>query len=59
LELARQKQLPPYCICHDSTLKQIAQIAPRNLEALEMVKGMGGKKVEHVWRGDSGSAWGE
>jgi ATP-dependent DNA helicase RecQ len=46
LELARQKQLPPYCICHDSTLKQIAAIAPRNLEALEKVKGMGGKKME-------------
>src|SRR5258706_591743 len=46
LELARQKQLPPYCICHDSTLKQIAQIAPRNLEALEMVKGMGKRTVE-------------
>jgi len=46
LELARQKQLPPYCICHDSTLKQIAQVAPRNLEALEMVKGMGKRTVE-------------
>jgi ATP-dependent DNA helicase RecQ len=46
LALARQKQLPPYCICHDSTLKQIAQTAPRNLHSLEMVKGMGPKKVE-------------
>jgi len=46
LELARQRQLPPYCICHDSTLKQIAQIVPRNLEALEMVKGMGKRTVE-------------
>ncbi|MGE5608526.1 MAG: RecQ family ATP-dependent DNA helicase [Bacillota bacterium] len=45
LELARQRQLPPYCICHDSTLKQIALSAPRNLQALEMIKGMGPNKV--------------
>ena len=50
LELARQKQLPPYCICHDSTLKQIAQVAPRNLEELEMVKGMGRRTVEMYGR---------
>ena len=46
LKLARERQLPPYCICHDTTLKQIAQTAPRNLHSLEMVKGMGPKKVE-------------
>jgi len=45
LELARQKQLPPYCICHDSTLKLIAHACPRNLESLEMIKGMGPNKV--------------
>ncbi|HEV8292282.1 MAG TPA: HRDC domain-containing protein, partial [Tepidisphaeraceae bacterium] len=46
LKLARERKLPPYCICHDSTLKQIAQTAPRNLHSLEMVKGMGPKRVE-------------
>jgi ATP-dependent DNA helicase RecQ len=45
-ELARQRQLPAYCICHDSTLKQIAQAAPRNLQSLGMIKGMGMKKVD-------------
>jgi ATP-dependent DNA helicase RecQ len=45
-KLARDKQLPPYCICHDSTLKQIAHAAPADLESLERVKGMGPYKVK-------------
>jgi ATP-dependent DNA helicase RecQ len=45
IELARAKQLPPYCICHDSTLKSIARAAPKSLEALELIKGMGPNKV--------------
>ena len=40
LRLAREKQLPPYCICHDSTLKLIARHPPQDLAALERVKGI-------------------
>lgn len=43
--LAREKQLPPYVICHDKTLRLIAHVAPPNLDALEQVKGMGPHKV--------------
>jgi len=46
LQLARQKQLPPYCICHDSTLRSIAKLAPDTLAKLEHVKGMGPYKVK-------------
>jgi len=46
LEIARQRQVAPYVIAHDRTLKEIAQSAPRNLKALEMIKGMGGRKIE-------------
>lgn len=46
LELARARQLPPYVICHDATLKLIARDAPRDLGALEQIKGMGPKKIE-------------
>jgi ATP-dependent DNA helicase RecQ len=46
LEMARERQLPPYCVCHDSTLKQIARLSPGNLSALESVKGMGPMKVK-------------
>jgi ATP-dependent DNA helicase RecQ len=45
LQLASDRQLPPYCICHDSTLKLIAVRAPESLEALERIKGMGPAKV--------------
>jgi ATP-dependent DNA helicase RecQ len=46
MELARTRQVPPYCICHDTTLKEIAQAAPGDLSALEQVKGMGPYKVK-------------
>jgi ATP-dependent DNA helicase RecQ len=45
LDLARDRQLPPYCICHDRTLKLIARHAPRDSETLEQIKGMGPHKV--------------
>jgi ATP-dependent DNA helicase RecQ len=50
LEIARERRVSPFVICHDSTLKEIARVAPRNLEALEMIKGMGGKRVEMYGR---------
>jgi ATP-dependent DNA helicase RecQ len=46
LTLAREKQLPPYCICHDKTLKLIAKHAPDSLARLEQIKGMGPHKVK-------------
>jgi ATP-dependent DNA helicase RecQ len=46
LELARAKQLPPYVICHDRTLKLIASVMPRDLEAMQGIKGMGPYKIE-------------
>lgn len=45
LDLARERQLPPYCICHDRTLKLIARMAPQTEESLEQIKGMGPFKV--------------
>jgi ATP-dependent DNA helicase RecQ len=46
LQLARDRQLPPYCICHDSTLKLIARFAPSDVQTLERIKGMGPYKVK-------------
>jgi ATP-dependent DNA helicase RecQ len=46
MQLARDRQLPPYCICHDSTLKLIAAAPPADADALELVKGMGPMKVK-------------
>ena len=49
-QLAREKGLPSYCICHDSTLKLIADQAPGDVEALEQVKGMGPHKIKMYGR---------
>jgi len=45
-QLAREKQLPAYCICHDTTLRQLAIEAPRDVESLGQIKGMGPFKVK-------------
>jgi ATP-dependent DNA helicase RecQ len=44
-ELARQRDLPAYCICHDSTLQEIARLTPAQLGDLHAVKGMGPHKI--------------
>ena len=58
--LAREKSLPPYVICHDSTLKLIAARAPSDTMELGRIKGMGPAKVNQygdailaALRGDS------
>ncbi|HEX8521788.1 MAG TPA: ATP-dependent DNA helicase RecQ [Tepidisphaeraceae bacterium] len=45
--IAREKSLPPYCICHDSVLMMIALEAPTTLDALQHIKGMGSHKVKN------------
>jgi ATP-dependent DNA helicase RecQ len=44
-ELARERQIPAYCICNDRTLKLIARSAPSTPQALTDIKGMGPSKV--------------
>jgi ATP-dependent DNA helicase RecQ len=46
MQIAQEKNLPPYCICHDATLKLIAHHAPADIATLEQVKGMGPIKVK-------------
>ncbi|MGD0140273.1 MAG: ATP-dependent DNA helicase RecQ [Tepidisphaeraceae bacterium] len=43
--IARERGMPAYVICHDSTLKQLAQQAPADEAALASVKGMGPYKI--------------
>jgi ATP-dependent DNA helicase RecQ len=45
-ELAKERKLPPYCICHDKTLKAIAHAAPSDSAGLERIKGMGPYKIQ-------------
>jgi ATP-dependent DNA helicase RecQ len=44
--IARERGLPAYVICHDSTLKLIALSAPTDETALAGVKGMGPYKIK-------------
>jgi ATP-dependent DNA helicase RecQ len=48
--VASERQLPPYVIFHDSTLRAIAESRPASLDALAGVSGVGQRKLE---------AWGE
>ncbi len=46
--VARARGVPPYVVLHDSTLREIAAIRPRTLDALARVRGVGPAKLaEH------------
>jgi ATP-dependent DNA helicase RecQ len=45
-QIARDRGMPPYIICHDSTLKQMALQAPADETALAGVKGLGPYKIK-------------
>ncbi|AQS86954.1 ATP-dependent DNA helicase RecQ [Neoasaia chiangmaiensis NBRC 101099] len=43
---AREQEIPPYVIFHDSVLREIAIDRPADLETLARLKGVGGSKLE-------------
>ena len=45
-EVAREHNLPAYVIFHDATLAAIAALAPKTLEELQGISGIGTKKLE-------------
>jgi ATP-dependent DNA helicase RecQ len=45
-ELARTRNLPPYMVFHDATLKAMAEKKPANLDELGEVNGVGKAKLE-------------
>jgi ATP-dependent DNA helicase RecQ len=44
-ELAREQNVPAFVIFHDSTLRNIAEQRPENMDALARVGGIGGSKL--------------
>jgi ATP-dependent DNA helicase RecQ len=44
-KIARTKELPAFVIFHDRVLREIARAAPRDLEALALIKGLGPTKL--------------
>jgi ATP-dependent DNA helicase RecQ len=45
-EVAREHNLPAYVIFHDATLAAIAERAPKTLDDLQGISGIGVKKLE-------------
>jgi ATP-dependent DNA helicase RecQ len=48
LEIARSRGVPPYVIFHDSTLREMARLQPKSLNAFLAVKGVGARKAEDL-----------
>ena len=48
LEIARARGVPPYVIFHDATLREMARLRPRSVDALLQVKGVGARKAEDL-----------
>jgi len=46
LELARERQVPAYVVCHDSTLREMAKADPTDERDLQRVRGMGPVKIQ-------------
>ncbi len=46
LEEARSRGVPAYVIFHDSTLRDIATLRPRSIQALSTIDGIGERKLE-------------
>ena len=48
LRIARSRAVPPYVIFHDTTLRELARLKPRTLDALRHIHGVGARKVEDL-----------
>jgi ATP-dependent DNA helicase RecQ len=48
LEIARSRGVPPYVIFHDATLREMARLRPRSIDALLSVKGVGARKADDL-----------
>ena len=51
LALARAEGLPPYVIASDRTLREVAELRPRTLDALRLAHGIGPHKAERYGAG--------
>lgn len=45
-QFARDNNVPPYFVCHDSTLKEMTRYLPLSLGDMERIKGMGEARLE-------------
>ena len=48
LRIARDRGVPPYVIFHDTTLRELARVKPKTVEALSGIYGIGARKAEQM-----------
>jgi len=48
LDIARSRNVPPYVIFHDTTLRELARVKPSSLAALHGIRGIGERKVAEL-----------
>jgi ATP-dependent DNA helicase RecQ len=48
LEIARSRGVPPYVIFHDTTLRELARLRPKTIEALHGIRGVGARKAQDL-----------
>jgi superfamily II DNA helicase RecQ len=48
LDIARSRNVPPYVIFHDATLREMARLKPGSKRELLAVKGVGARKAEDL-----------
>ena len=46
--MARERNVPPYVIFHDATLREMARLRPTTMTALLEVRGVGARKAEDL-----------
>lgn len=46
LELARDQEIPPYMIFHDSSLREMVEVRPKSLDQFGSISGVGRAKLE-------------
>lgn len=46
LRLAKEQNVPPYVIFHDTTLLALSKARPQNLQAMAEIQGIGAAKLE-------------
>jgi len=46
-EIAKQNGVPPFVIFHDTTLQEMCQTRPSDMQAMARISGVGAQKLEH------------
>jgi ATP-dependent DNA helicase RecQ len=48
MRIAREQGVPPYVVFHDTTLRELARVKPRTIDALRHVYGVGARKADDL-----------